>query len=153
MRTQRFHRPHQVRVVRETKWSISSKNSFRHRICACECHFMCSTERVPTKQDETIVTSIHKIDDIRKTVNQMKDVNTTLETMLRTYETIPSSDDRLSLQKKISLIIERGNGIAASSRVGSVSILLCSSPFKPSSWTTTIVCAGAFLLVSASNSL
>lgn len=90
-----------------------------------------STERVPTKQDETIVTSVHKIDDIRKTVNQMKDVNVALETMLHTYEVSPNPDDRLSLQKKISLIIERGNAIAASSRVGRVSTVLPSLPFRP----------------------
>ena len=83
----------------------------------------------------------------------MKDVNTALETMLRTYEVTPDLDDRLSLQKKISLIIERGNAIAASSRVGAASTILSSLPFKPSSWTTIIVCEGAFPPVSASGSL
>ena len=128
----------------------SSQGTRSHFVVFRDSHSPYSTERVPTKQDETIVTSIHKIDDIRKTVNQMKDVNTALETMLHTYEVTPNSDDRLSLQKKIGVIIERGNAIAASSRVDSISIVFSSSPFKPSSWTTTTVFVEVFPPASTS---
>ena len=71
------------------------------------------------KDDESIAKSITKIEVIRKTVSQIKDVNTTLEKLVHTYESTFSADDRLIVQKKISNVIERGNSIAASSRVGS----------------------------------
>ena len=72
---------------------------------------------VVKKDDESIAKSITKIEDIRKTVSQIKDVNSTLEKLVHTYESTFSPDDRLIVQKKISNVIERGNSIAASSRV------------------------------------
>ena len=104
------------------------------------------------KEDDNIAKSITKIEDIRKTVSQIKDVNTALEKLIHTYESTFSPDDRLVVQKKISNVIERGNSIAASSRVRNIKKYFHSSQFKHLSLTITIDCEEVFLRVYTSRS-
>lgn len=68
-------------------------------------------------EGKSISTSIARIENIRASVDQMKDVNKTLETYVNTYEVTFPHEEQMMLQKKISGVIERGNAVAASSRV------------------------------------
>ena len=104
------------------------------------------------KEDDNIAKSITKIEDIRKTVSQIKDVNTALEKLIPNYESTFSPDDRLVVQKKISNVIERGNSVAASSRVRTIKKYFHSLPFKHLSLTITIDCEEVFLRVYTSRS-
>ena len=79
---------------------------------------------------KSINSSIARIENIRMSVNQMKDVISTLESLVHTYEVTFAHDDQLALQKKITGLIERGNAVAASSRVGKSLGMHCSFPFR-----------------------
>lgn len=61
--------------------------------------------------------SINRIENIRKNVSQIKDISKMLEQTIKQYELSIDTDQRLSLQHRISSIIQHGNSIAASSRV------------------------------------
>ena len=79
---------------------------------------------------KSINSSIARIESIRTSVNQMNDVISTLESLVHTYEVTFAHDAQLALQKKIACVIERGNAVAASSRVGNSLGMHYSFPFK-----------------------
>ena len=69
------------------------------------------------KEEFEVTSTIRRIEDIRKNVNQIKNINTTLEQLVKQYEVSMDSSQRLSLQRRISTVIQNGNSIAAASRV------------------------------------
>lgn len=64
-----------------------------------------------------VTSSIRRIEDIRKNVNHIQDINITLEQLVKQYEVSMDADQRQSLQRRISAVIQNGNSIAAASRV------------------------------------
>ena len=83
-----------------------------------------------THEGKSIHSSIARIENIRASVNQMKDVISTLESLVHTFEVTFVHDDQLALHKKITSVIERGNAVAASSRVGNLISIHHSFLFK-----------------------
>ena len=91
-------------------------------------------------EGKSIISSIARIENIRTSVNQMKDVISTLESLVHTYEVTFAQDDQLALQKRITGVIERGNAVAASSRVGNTLKMHSSFPSKLSNSNITTGC-------------
>ena len=83
-----------------------------------------STDSVePGRRDNSITTDIVNIDHIRKSVDKIKDQNGKLESLLRSYESIIDTDERIDMQKRIATLIQQTNSIAASSRVYVIAFL------------------------------
>ena len=84
-------------------------------------------EAIPSKKkaNHFILDNIQQIDVVRKNVNQIKDINDTLEKMIKEYEVSIDSDQQQQLRHRIAVIIQQGNSIAASSRVCFFLVVYC----------------------------
>ena len=58
-----------------------------------------------------------QIEEIRQQVNQLQQINQLLLPLIRQYEIVMDSDERVTIQHQITNTIQKGNSIAASSRV------------------------------------
>ena len=90
-------------------------------------------------QDVPIANDISKINEIRKTVDKIGEHNKKLEIILQQYESAADPNEKISLQKQISQMIQHTNTIAANGRVISswMAFISFSIQSKHSSFTTT----------------
>lgn len=84
-----------------------------------------NSSEILEQQNIPITTDISKINDIRKMVDKIGEHNKKLEILLQQYESATDENEKVSLQKQISHMIQQTNTIAATGRV-QFSILLYS---------------------------
>ena len=70
------------------------------------------------ERSDSISTGLEKIDEIRKKIGAMKEMNKTFESLLNQYEGLMIQEERVSFQHKLAAHVQKANAIAASSRVG-----------------------------------
>lgn len=111
-----------------------------------------SSTEIRELQDVPIANDISKINEIRKTVDKIGEHNKKLEIMLQQYELATDPNEKISMQKQISQMIQHTNTIAANGRVISswMALLSCSIRYKHSSFTTTSSLAMLLQLVYTS---
>ena len=80
-----------------------------------------------------------QIEEIRQQVNQLQQINQLLLPLIRQYEIVMDSDERVTIQHQITNTIQKGNSIAASSRVFYFLMKICSFQFKHSNWNSTLL--------------
>ena len=92
--------------------------------------------RIDNKQSYSnkmnISSEMVQIEEIRQQVNQLQQINQLLLPLIRQYEIVMDSDERLTIQHQITNTIQKGNSIAASSRVFYFLMKICSFQFKHS---------------------
>lgn len=76
-----------------------------------------SSTEIRELQDVPIANDISKINEIRKTVDKIGKHNKKLEIILQQYESATDPNEKISLQKQISQMIQHTNTIAANGRV------------------------------------
>lgn len=76
-----------------------------------------SSTEIRELQDVPIANDISKINEIRKTVDKIGEHNKKLEIMLQQYELATDPNEKISMQKQISQMIQHTNTIAANGRV------------------------------------
>lgn len=103
-----------------------------------------SSSEVHEQEEIPIANDISKINDIRKTVDKIGEHNKKLEIMLQQYESATNQNEKVSLQKQISQMIQQTNTIAANGRVIHAFNFKCSFHYKHSS--STIISFLAMLL-------
>ena len=111
-----------------------------------------SSTEIRELQDVPIANDISKINEIRKTVDKIGEHNKKLEIMLQQYELATDPNEKISMQKQISQMIQHTNTIAANGRVISswMAFISLSIHYKHSSFTTTSSLAMLLQLVYTS---
>lgn len=84
-------------------------------------YFLFENDRIDGKQSYSnkmnLSSEMVQIEEIRQQVNQLQQINQLLLPLIRQYEIVMDSDERVTIQHQITNTIQKGNSIAASSRV------------------------------------